>query len=321
MNAQDAITPLVTASAPCRIDLGGTLDISTMHLPLRRFRPCTVNIALDLRTDVGVRPYREGTVRLASQGFETAEFPVDELPLTHPLGLLFAVVAYFGMGGIQIHVRSSSPPRSGLGGSSVAAVALIAALDALAAQSEARERRPPAHNARLAHAIESAVAGVPCGLQDQLAAAYGGVNAWNWGAGHGMDVHRTALANRPGELSSLSRHLLVAYCGVPHDSKDINAAWVQQFLRGRHRRQWIEIIDCSRHFVKAIQHRNFGDAAAAMNRETDIRIALTPQVLTPLGYRLVKVAREMYCGARFTGAGGGGCVWALGKAGACIFKT
>ena len=305
---------LVTASAPCRVDLGGTLDISTVHLPLRRHAPCTVNIALDLRTEVRISRYREGWVRLSSKGFDDAAFPADALPLKHPMGLLFAVAAYFGIPGLDIAVLSQSPPRSGLGGSSVAAVALIAALDELDARSSGRDPLPPAHVARLAHAIESAVAGVPCGMQDQLAAAFGGINAWKWATGGGMDIGRTTLTEALGTSAEASRHMLVAYCGVPHDSKDINATWIKQFLQGDSRRQWIEIIDCANHFVKAIRHRNFGDAATAMNRETDIRVALTPHVLTPIGYRLLGAARDCYCGGRFTGAGGGGCLWALGKA-------
>ena len=36
----------IEASAPCRIDMGGTLDISTFYLPLRHLYPCTLNIAI-----------------------------------------------------------------------------------------------------------------------------------------------------------------------------------------------------------------------------------------------------------------------------------
>ncbi len=39
---------------------------------------------------------------------------------------------------------------------------------------------------------------------------------------------------------------------------------------------------------------------------------MTPDVLDDMGDRLVDSALDHHCGARFTGAGGGGCVWALG---------
>jgi D-glycero-alpha-D-manno-heptose-7-phosphate kinase len=39
---------------------------------------------------------------------------------------------------------------------------------------------------------------------------------------------------------------------------------------------------------------------------------MTPDVFDDMGESLVSSARQMDCGVRFTGAGGGGCVWALG---------
>jgi D-glycero-alpha-D-manno-heptose-7-phosphate kinase len=117
-------------------------------------------------------------------------------------------------------------------------------------------------------------------------------------------------------MASFQDHLLVAYCGTPHASSDINGRWIRQFLAGENRDRWIEIIDCTNRFVKAIQRREIGDAARAMNRETDHRLVLTPDVLDAVGHRLNDAARTANCGARFTGAGGGGCIWAIGDTGA-----
>ena len=50
----------IEATAPCRIDMGGTLDIKTFHLPLRRLNPCTMNAAIDLRTRVRILPGEPG---------------------------------------------------------------------------------------------------------------------------------------------------------------------------------------------------------------------------------------------------------------------
>jgi D-glycero-alpha-D-manno-heptose-7-phosphate kinase len=59
--------------------------------------------------------------------------------------------------------------------------------------------------------------------------------------------------------------------------------------------------------------RNYKQAAIQMNRETSIRRTLTPDVLDNIGEKLVDLARQAGCGARFTGAGGGGCLWAVGE--------
>jgi len=305
----------VHASAPCRVDLGGTLDIAPFFYPLAHLSPLTVNIALNLRTTVSLEPYRQGFVKVSSKGFESAEFPMEELPLDHALGLMFAVAAYFHVGGIHIRIASQSPPESALGGSSVAAVALIGAYQALFA----RMGEPTVSWARialLARDIEAITAGVPCGLQDQLAALYGGVHAWHWkGAVDGSGFEKEMLI--PGnQHSALDKSVLLAYCGIPHASKNINGRWVAQFLSGRFWKEWKDIAQCSRAFARALQSLDRAEAVYWMNREADIRIGLTPDVLDETGEQLVLAARGRGCGARFCGAGGGGCIWAIGEPGA-----
>jgi D-glycero-alpha-D-manno-heptose-7-phosphate kinase len=304
--------PIVT-SAPCRIDMGGTIDLATFYQPLRHWSPCTFNIAVNHRTTVTLLPFRGEKVKISSRGFESAEFDADRVPFDHPLGLMFAVAAYFDAAGVHIRIDSSSPPRSALGGSSAAAVALTTAF--------LRSRNPVELTAALrkrvamlAHAIEESVAGVPCGRQDQLAAAYGGVNAWHWeSAPTGFSFKRTPVV-RKNRLKSLERNLLLAYCGIPHTSSDVNGRWVRQFLSGRYRNHWREIVSCTKKFIDALARNNYKGAIAAMNRETAVRSEMTPEVLDRLGKKLVDAALRSRCGARFTGAGGGGCLWALGSA-------
>ena len=304
--------PVIT-SAPCRVDMGGTLDLATFYQPLRHWEPCTFNIAVNHRTTVTLLPHRSGRIKISSRGFESAEFDADRAPFEHPMGLMYAVAAYFDAAGVHIHIDSSSPPRSALGGSSAAAVALVAAL--LRAQDDfkltaAMRRRI----AMLAHAVEESVAGVPCGRQDQLAAAFGGVNAWYWVSKPvGFSYRRTSIA-RKKELTAFERHILLAYCGVPHTSADINGQWVRQFVAGNFRSHWREIADCTKKFIDALAGNNYKGAIAAMNRETAVRLEMTPQVLDKLGMKLAEAALANRCGARFTGAGGGGCLWALGSA-------
>jgi D-glycero-alpha-D-manno-heptose-7-phosphate kinase len=293
--------------------MGGTLDISTFHYPLHYLGPCTFNIAIDLRTQVRILPYEYGKVRVSSRGFESAEYPLDEAPFDHPLGLMFAIAGYFRAGGVHIVIDSASPPRSALGGSSSAAVALIAAFDHAFGES-GRKTFSTRQKVMLAHAIESSVAGVPCGVQDQLAAAYGGVHAWYWsGQAHGALFKKKVVVPRRHHRS-FEKHLLLAYCGIPHESKDINGRWVAGFLAGCNRAHWVKIVRYTRDFIDAVASGDYADACRAMNRETALRRELTPDVLDPVGERLVDTAEASGCGARFSGAGGGGCIWALGPA-------
>lgn len=306
----------VSVSAPCRLDMGGTLDISTFFFPLRHREPTTVNIALDMRTRVTLSPWTRGQVKISSLGFESVVFDCGQAPYSHPLGLMLSICDYFNADGVHIDIRSASPPRSALGGSSVAAVALIAAL------MTARNDVPPGgllpldHIVMLAYAIESSVLRVPCGMQDQLAAAYGGVNAWRFtGDVTGCPWERRALLPA-ASYPSLEGSMLAAYGGDPHESVNINGKWVAHFMAGKDRSIWFEILDCCNGFADALGDGDYLRAAEWMNRETDLRLGLTPDVFDDTGRRLAELARAAGCGVRFTGAGGGGCVWALGDASA-----
>jgi len=297
----------VNASAACRIDCGGTLDIKTFYYPLRHLSPCTFNIALNLKTKVQLRPYEPGVVKVSSQGFESEVHPADSAPFDSPLGLMFAVAAYFGVEGLHIDIISESPTRSALGGSSSAVVALMGALSMTLGGRINQEKTVLA-----AHAIEEAVAGMPCGLQDHLAAAYGGVHAWYWPSDPTDPPFRGREVLAKADYETLEKHLLVAYCGVPHKSGDINREWIHQFVTGNNRHLWAEIVTTTKTFVKALSVKDWASAVHAMNREVEIRREITPYVFDEVGESLLGSALSHNCGARFAGAGGGGCLWALG---------
>jgi len=303
---------LVEASAACRIDCGGTLDIKTFYYPLHYLSPCTFNIALDMKTRVRLLPYSSGQIKVSSKGFETEVHPADNAPFSGPLGLIFAIATYFRVEGVHIEIISESPPRSALGGSSTAAVALIGALaDVLAEDGVPQMSRDQI--VLLAHAIEEAVAGISCGLQDQLAAAYGGVNAWYWPSGPGDPrFKRREVLTKEG-YAALETRLLLAYCGVPHESQDINSKWIKQFVGGKARHLWPEIVFCTNEFVQAMAGKDWSGAVRAVNKEVEIRRKMTPEVFDEIGVALLEKALAHGCGARFTGSGGGGCIWALGE--------
>ena len=299
----------VVASVPCRVDFGGTLDISTFYLPLAHMKPASFNIALNLRTVVTLSAWTKNRIKISSRGFESAEYDRDQVPFDHPMGLMFAVATYFNAHGVHIQINSTSPPRSALGGSSSAAVAIIAAFYAALG-----EKIIPTKIVWLAHSIESSVAGVPCGVQDQAAAAFGGVNLWEWRMGEtGPKFNQRKVFENKTDLAAFNDHLLIAYCGIPHVSKDINKQWVEGFIQGDNRETFKKIVEITKDFYLAVKRKNFGLAGQLMVQETRLRLEMTPEVLDNTGKKLFERAVELNCGARFTGAGGGGCLWAIGE--------
>ncbi|MBW2066200.1 MAG: galactokinase [Deltaproteobacteria bacterium] len=302
----------IKASAPCRIDSGGTWDIKSLALPFEHVKPVTLNIALNLRTWITLSACNKGRVKVVSQGFAASEeYPFQAFRLTSPFNLFFAAVAYFGHHGLQVHIKSDSPPKSGLGGSSTALVALIKALGKL--DYLLNEKRWSSREIlHLAYHLEDAMGDGKCGMQDQGAAVYGGVNLWTWCYGSTRaPFKRQALLRGPG-TKELARHILVAYSGKSHVSQRTNRKWIKEFLDGRTRKGWIRVNDLCKEFADALRIMDWEAAARIMRMEMAIRRQITPDSLTPITRRLISQAEEMGCGARFAGAGAGGAVWALG---------
>lgn len=303
----------VEASAPCRVDSGGTWDIKALALPLAATRPTTVNIALTLRTTADLHPYKKGKVKISSSGFTRPEvFSIDRLPFDSPFGLFFAAISFFDFHGLEVRISSQSPVRSALGGSSTALVALIKALSKVSVKL-GNKGCSKKEILRLAYHLEDGISGGNCGIQDQAAAVYGGVHQWEWRYGNRTaPLQKTSLLDREGR-KELSKRLLVAYSGKSHTSSRTNHQWVKDFLSGKTRPGWIKSNEIVWQFGKAIKAWEWSRAAALLREEMSIRREITPEALTPLTKRLIEEAESAGCGARFAGAGAGGSLWAVGK--------
>ncbi|MDY7036990.1 MAG: galactokinase, partial [Thermodesulfobacteriota bacterium] len=257
--------------------------------------------------------FKDGWVRISSEGFPHAEqYPLKNLPFNSLFGLFFAAISYFGFHGFQVNIRSDSPVKSALGGSSTSIIALIKAFSKIAVilGGKALSRREILH---LGYYLEDGVNKGNCGLQDQAAAAYGGVNLWIWRYGNrSSPFQRDSLLNIKGQ-KELSRHILVAYSGKSHVSSLINRSWVNDFLSGATRAGWIKANDIVRELAEAIKEMDWDGAAGLLKNEMTIRREITPDALIPITEKLVDQAESIGCGARFAGAGAGGSIWAMGK--------
>ena len=303
----------VIASAPCRIDSGGTWDIKALALPLESIEPLTINIALNLRTWVTLSPFKAGWVSISSEGVSKGEaHPQENLPFNTPLGLYFAAISHFGFHGLQVHIRSDSPIKSALGGSSTALIALIKALSKVAFMLD-KKRLVGRKILHLGYHLEDGIRGGNCGMQDQAAAVYGGVNLWRWHYGKRNSLVKRELLLDINGQKELSERILVAYSGRSHVSARINRSWITDFLSGKTRTGWIKVNDIVKRLSGAIQHKHWRKAASLLRDETAIRKEITPNALIPITEELIHQAEIAGCGARFAGAGAGGSIWALGE--------
>ena len=294
----------IKAEAPTRIDLaGGTLDLPPLYL----FHPqsLTVNAAIDVKARVTISAHERVEIVSRDQN-ETALYdsPEDISWQEHPrLELILRLIQSFQPAlPMRVEVTSEAPAGSGLGGSSVIAIALTAAL--------ARwYNRPLSPEELVEHAksIETQTIRVPTGYQDYWGAVYGGLHAYEMGLNG--KLQRTPLGSK-AFLEELQRHLLLVYVGVPHFSGannwelfkrhiDGDAATVAFFER---------LKDNALAMKAALLSADIRQVAAALNRDWETRRAMLPTMTTPEIDRLIAETFQAGAfGARVCGAGAGGC--------------
>lgn len=116
--------------------------------------------------------------------------------------------------GLEIHHQGDLPARTGMGSSSAFAVGLIRALLALRGESITK-----ADLASKAIELEQVVMKENVGCQDQIAAAYGGLNVVRFCPGGGFNVEPVTIT--PSRLADLQSRLLLVYTGTSRLASDV----------------------------------------------------------------------------------------------------
>jgi D-glycero-alpha-D-manno-heptose-7-phosphate kinase len=203
---------------------------------------------------------------------------------------------------IEVSVRSAVPPGASTGTSAAVCVALIGALRALWG-----EPADPDGVARAAHAVEAGRLGQQSGVQDQFAAACGGINyievdEYPSAVRHAVSVSKDVRA-------ALDRQLILVYLGRAHDSSAIH----QDVIRGLDRagsggRDALE--DLRLAAAAARTGLEAGDLAAfgeAMRANTEAQRRLHPSLVGADAQRVIAAAAARGAlGWKVNGAGGEG---------------
>lgn len=297
----------IKSSAPTRLSCGGSTDHRLAGLVCRPWGPATVNIAIDLRAHVELRPHLPGRISVDIEGVGEKEFAVPALPLKGPFALVSALACYFGVHGFRVEIRTKFPFQSGLGGSGAVSIALIGAIRA-ALEDEAPGPREHDSLVRLAHNIEDSLFG-NTGMQDQAAAVYGGVNLWEWDYSSVLDLVRRPIPINP---SSLREHVLLGYPGSPHPESRKGSKILDSFKENSALDTFASISETAREFARCLESEDYAGAGECVSAEFELRSSLI-RVLRPDDAELVELAGASDCGVGVTGHGGGGCLWAIGE--------
>jgi D-glycero-alpha-D-manno-heptose-7-phosphate kinase len=216
----------VSARAPIRIcDNGGWTDTWFAE------HGCVFNIAVapHVHAEIEVFP-NDGRasrvlVRSGDEGWQFERCPEDSCWGRH--ALLEAALFRVGVPNdvaLRVTIASGAPPGAGTGTSAAVTVALVGALSAL---RDVRLERAEA--ARLAHEVETETLGWQAGVQDQLAAAHGGINFIEVTY---PDSRVQPLAPDARTRDALARRLVLVHLGRAHTSSEVHEQVIRD-LEGR----------------------------------------------------------------------------------------
>ncbi|WP_448191811.1 GHMP family kinase ATP-binding protein [Azospirillum sp. sgz301742] len=202
---------MIISRTPFRVSLfGGGTDFPQWY---RKHGGAVIGGAIDKYCYINVRalpPFFEHKHRIVYSNIELVK-AIEEIK--HPS--VRAVLREMEITeGLEIHHDGDLPARSGLGSSSSFTVGLLNALHAY------RGRMATKHE--LAHQaihIEQQVIGESVGSQDQMWAAYGGLNRIDFRTDGGIDV--SPLIITPGRRAELENSLMLYFTGFSRIASDI----------------------------------------------------------------------------------------------------
>ncbi len=295
---------IIHARAPLRInDLGGWTD--TWFAGSGRVLNLAVRPSVEVEIRVFPNPRRTSArVEIRAENYgERFAFNPDR-PKKEPHGLLqYAVASLPPESGVrlEISIYSGVPAGISVGTSASVCVGLIGALDELRGGKAGRKTI-----ARLAHLVETRGLGLQSGLQDQIAATWGGISLIEMSAYPKARVSPVRLA--PGIRNELERRLTLVYLGAPHRSSSMHEEVIAALEAGGPGMKFIRAM--ARIPVLARKRLEAGDFEAygeAMIRNNEGQRGLHPGLISRDADAIAAVARTFgAAGWKVNGAGGEG---------------
>jgi D-glycero-alpha-D-manno-heptose-7-phosphate kinase len=211
---------------------------------------------------------------------------------------------------LEIDVACDAPPGSSTGTSASVAVAVAGAVDGL---HPPLRRRSPQHIAVAAHRAEHVRLGRQCGVQDQLAAAHGGINWIEMTSFPSAAV--TPLSVPAAIRRRLDRQLTVVFLGQPHDSSSVHEQVMAELEGSGDASARLERLrQCAAAGRDALLAGDLAAYGRALVDNTDAQAELHPSLVSPAARAVISLAGDAGAiGWKVNGAGGdGGSVSVLG---------
>lgn len=291
------LSKTVFSRASVRIcDIGGWTD--TWFYP----NGAVFNFCVDLYNYVMIKEHPTNQIRIHSENLNlTAQMKsFEDIKYNGELDLLKAVIKRMKIkDGIDINVRSEVPPGCGTGTSASVCVALIAALF-----TYLEKPFKPLEVAKMAHAIEIDELKMQSGIQDQYAAALGGLNFMEI-------IYPSAKVNNvkisKAKQLELENSLILLLFGS-RSSNQMHKAVIENYMKGDLKiKASLDILKNCAYKMRDAIDKDLIDIGNVMNQNWDAQKNLHPLMVNERIMKAEKIAKKYDAfGFKCNGAGGGG---------------
>lgn len=274
-----------------------------------------VNMAVTLFAHVTLitRDEPGATIHILDYGDRLDVADVVKEQYGHKHDLLLAALKLMPIAaGLDVYITADVPPGAGTGSSAAITVALLKGLSVLAGRALV-----PHELARLAHRIETEELGHECGVQDQIASAYGGLNYIAIDPYPRSDVSPVPISE--ATRLALESRLLLVYEGRGHLSSDVHRQVIEGMKQPGSKTAEVlaGLSQCSEQAKAALIKGDLAALAEVMDLNNCLQKALHPNITTDKIEQIEDTARKRGAlGAMINGAGGGGSVTLLCRPGA-----
>lgn len=207
--------------------------------------------------------------------------------------------------GVELIHSCDIPGRSGTGSSSTFMVGTLKALASLLQASDGKQRlMSPEALAKAAIEIEREKMAEDGGWQDQIWAAYGGLNIIKF---RGDDFNVIPLTLSCSQVRNLESHLLLYFTGISRNSNEVAASYAPSL--GQMREQQTAMMRVTDNCIDALYTDNLQKVGHWIDAGWRIKSSLSDKVSSTTISSIYSIARlHGAWGGKLVGAGGGGCV-------------
>jgi D-glycero-alpha-D-manno-heptose-7-phosphate kinase len=303
VSTQPSPIRIINSVAPIRIcDNGGWTD--TWFAGYGKVFNIGIYPQIEVQVEVYPREAFEHKITVNAENYGET-FPIvagQPQWVKHPL--LEAAIQYMRVPddiALHITIYSQAPAGCSTGTSASITVALISALDRLTPG-----QMIPHEIAFAAHRVETEILKLQSGIQDQLCAAYGGINFIEMFQYPHATVSQIKVPKNV--WWELERRLMLFFLGKAHESSAVHTQVIQKLQEGGSGGLALEKLRHTAEMSRdAVYKGDFDALGRAMVFNTETQGELHPALINADAQQLIKTAQE--CGAigwKVNGAGGEG---------------